>query len=158
MGAPQDPGGEDDDDEPRTLVATKKGALGATAAMGSPVGAPASEPPQSEEPSERTIMAPAPNVGQLGATTPARPIVAASLATTAPGPMAARPDAAVAAAAIVRGHALFRRESLEAHLAAARDADVLRVAPPWSRAVFWLAQSESDSALAYLDRLLTAQH
>ncbi|MFO0669749.1 MAG: HlyD family efflux transporter periplasmic adaptor subunit [Polyangiaceae bacterium] len=58
----------------------------------------------------------------------------------APGPGAMVP-AGPAGAGLVRGHALFRRESLEAHLAAARDADILRVAPPWSRAVFWLVTS-----------------
>src|SRR4051794_7501579 len=43
------------------------------------------------------------------------------------------------AAELVRGRALFRRESVETHLAGARDSEVLRVAPPWSQALFGLS-------------------
>jgi hypothetical protein len=156
MGNGNDLGDGSDEDEPRTLVAPKKDVLGKTLPANPAAISPGSEPPSgpgNEHPSERTIMAPAPNVGQLGAATPARPIGgvpagATALAVTKPGDMAQRPEPQAAAAALVRGHALFRRESLEAHLAAARDADVLRVAPPWSRVVFWLATSLIVTALA----------
>jgi multidrug resistance efflux pump len=100
---------------------------------------------------DRTLVAP--GAGTSTSTT-ARPTASSSApmvghadASGAPA-LPTKPAPAAAAAAMVRGHALFRRESLEAHLVAARDAEVLRVAPPWSRAVFWLATSLVATALA----------
>ncbi len=78
--------------------------------------------------------------GAGGGPSPGRPAAAPSAASMPAGAsLAIRENAA--AASMVKGHALFRRESLEAHLVAARDAEVLRVAPPWSRAIFWMALS-----------------
>ncbi|HEV8331956.1 MAG TPA: HEAT repeat domain-containing protein, partial [Steroidobacteraceae bacterium] len=62
----------------------------------------------------------------------------------------------------VRERAIFAlsqlpdERSTRALIAAAEDQSLSR--EQRKRAVFWLAQSESDSALAYLERVLTTQH
>jgi hypothetical protein len=62
----------------------------------------------------------------------------------------------------VRERAIFAlsqlpdERSTRALIAAAEDQSLSR--EQRKRAVFWLAQSESDSALAYLERVLTAEH
>jgi multidrug resistance efflux pump len=114
-------------DEPTLAINRKRQSASAT-------------PPRSDP----TIVAAAPVVP--GATVASAlgsrpPVVGATPSAVEAGP-GANP-----AAALVRAHGLFRRESLEAHLAAARDAEVLRVAPPWSRAVFALCTSLIVGAL-----------
>ena len=148
-----DPQGADGDED-RTVVAQAAAPPAAQRAVPVPAA------------SERTIVAalepkarparPAP-VADFGKTTVSVPPAAGARAPLmaqppgagrpsqappgAPGAQAMVPAQAGAAAALVKGHALFRRESLEANLAAVRDAEVLRVAPPWSRAVFWMSSS-----------------
>jgi multidrug resistance efflux pump len=78
------------------------------------------------------------------------PTPGAAEARSARPPMPAQAAAGHAKSSPVRhGQNLFRRQALEEHMAIAREAEVVRIAPPWSQAVFWLATSLVVAAVAF---------